>query len=117
MSYCRFSSDYFNCDLYIYEDITGSYAMHIAGSRYIFDRTPIKSTKTAEDFVDNHDYVMDALETADVVEIKLPYAGESFYFSELSQVIEKVKELQALGYVVPSNLVETLDAQAGSQSK
>lgn len=114
MSYCRFSSDYFNCDLYIYEDITGSYAMHIAGSRYVFDRTPIKPTKTVEDFVNNHGYVMTALRTADVVEIKLPYAGESFYFAELSQVIEKVKELQALGYVVPSNIIPSMEEEISS---
>lgn len=111
MSYCRFSSDYCNCDLYIYEDITGSYAMHIASSRYIFDRTPLIPTKTVEDFINNHDYVKEALRTADVVDINLPYAGESFYFSKLSQVIEKVKELQALGYVVPSNIISSMEEE------
>lgn len=33
MSYCRFSSDNFNCDLYIYEDVSGGFTTHVASNR------------------------------------------------------------------------------------
>lgn len=111
MSYCRFSSDYFDCDLYVYEDFTGSYCIHVAGSRYVFDRTPIVPTKTVHDFVKNHMYVMEALKTAKSENIELPYAGESFYVSEFNDAIEKVKELKELGYIVPSYVIPDMEEE------
>lgn len=35
MSYCRWSSNDFQCDLYCYEDINGGWTTHIAGSKLI----------------------------------------------------------------------------------
>lgn len=33
MSYCRWSSDFFECDVYVYEDVAGGYTCHVAGRR------------------------------------------------------------------------------------
>ncbi len=33
MSYCRWSSDNTNCDLYCYEDCSGGFTTHVAGFR------------------------------------------------------------------------------------
>ncbi len=33
MSYCRWSTDDFQCDLYCYEDVSGGYTTHVAGRR------------------------------------------------------------------------------------
>jgi hypothetical protein len=38
MSYCRFSTDNFNSDVYVYESEQG-YVVHIAENRYVFDRS------------------------------------------------------------------------------
>jgi hypothetical protein len=35
MSYCRWSSDGHNCDVYVYEDVSGGYTCHVAGLRII----------------------------------------------------------------------------------
>lgn len=36
MSYCRFSSDDYQCDVYVYQDGNGGWTTHVAGSRYLF---------------------------------------------------------------------------------
>jgi hypothetical protein len=33
MSYCRWSSDHFECDVYVYEDCSGGWTTHVAGRR------------------------------------------------------------------------------------
>jgi hypothetical protein len=33
MAYCRWSSDFFECDAYVYEDVNGGWTTHIAGRR------------------------------------------------------------------------------------
>lgn len=33
MSYCRWSSDFFQCDVYVYEDVAGGWTTHVAGRR------------------------------------------------------------------------------------
>jgi hypothetical protein len=33
MSYCRWSSDHFECDVYVYEDCGGGWTTHVAGRR------------------------------------------------------------------------------------
>ncbi len=38
MSYCRFSSDDFQCDVYVYEDVSGGWTTHVAGNRIVWDQ-------------------------------------------------------------------------------
>lgn len=33
MSYCRFSSDFSECDVYVYADVSGGWTTHVAGRR------------------------------------------------------------------------------------
>jgi hypothetical protein len=33
MSYCRWSSDHFECDVYVYADVSGGWTTHVAGRR------------------------------------------------------------------------------------
>ena len=33
MSYCRWSTDNFKCDLYCYEDVNGGFTTHVASNR------------------------------------------------------------------------------------
>lgn len=35
MSYCRFSTDYFECDVYVYEDVAGGWTTHVAGRKQV----------------------------------------------------------------------------------
>jgi hypothetical protein len=40
MSYCRFSSDNFRSDVYVYEHVDGGYTTHVAGNRLLFPALP-----------------------------------------------------------------------------
>jgi hypothetical protein len=40
MSYCRWSSDNFMCDVYVYEDVCGGWTTHVAGNRTIIAPVP-----------------------------------------------------------------------------
>ncbi len=39
MSYCRWSSDDWQCDVYVYEDASGGWTCHVANRRHVFDDT------------------------------------------------------------------------------
>lgn len=34
MSYCRWSSDFFECDVYVYANVSGMWTTHVAGRRF-----------------------------------------------------------------------------------
>ena len=40
MSYCRFSSDNFRCEVYVYAHCDGGYVTHVAGNRFIIPPIP-----------------------------------------------------------------------------
>ena len=52
MSYCRFSSDNYACDVYVYESCYGGFDVHVASSRYVGDipKLPEYSPETAKEY-------------------------------------------------------------------
>jgi hypothetical protein len=36
MSYCRWSSNDFQCDVYVYEDVAGGWTTHVACNRVVY---------------------------------------------------------------------------------
>ena len=40
MSYCRWSSDNFQCDVYCYADVSGGYTTHVKDGKTYNDATP-----------------------------------------------------------------------------
>jgi hypothetical protein len=105
MSYCRWSSNNWNCDVYCYEHVDNCYATHIAGRK----REGIENiTKLPPIDIGNFDAWHIAkekqnseLENYPLVEIGLPYDGESFYDPTLEDMRERLIELKNLGYAVP----------------
>ena len=111
MSYCRFSSDNFGCDVYIYGSQYG-YELHIAGNRVIGDVPKLTDLLgNPEEFLKSHKAQMDFLDTAKRERIKLPYSGESFTFSEPIDLLEKLKELKSLGYRIPKYVFEEIEEE------
>jgi hypothetical protein len=41
MSYCRFSSNNFWCDVYVYEDVNGGWTTHVASNRHVIPPIPV----------------------------------------------------------------------------
>ena|SRR6478752_3658803 len=117
MSYCRWSSDDFASDLYIYESAEG-FVIHVASSRHVVDRSGLPPVVEfgdpgwAEAWAERGMAVMELVKDAPLEKIDLPQAGESFTFDDAIEAADKVVELKALGYHVPDGVVEALREEA-----
>ena len=114
MSYCRFSSDGFQCDVYAYEDTAGCWTIHLASRRHI-EVAPLmedyfRLTKDGQGW-DNDSIVkwneelMKWNERQDLksdeeryINLNLPYDNESFHVGTLGEFFDKMTELARLGY-------------------
>lgn len=117
MSYCRWSSNDFQCDLYIYEDVKGGFTTHVAGNRVIYKvdlPEPIQLTKdNAAEWAERHRKIMALLDDPDCIE-RVPIddenAGETFNDETAGECADRVESLIALGYRVPDYVVKDLRA-------
>ena len=118
MSFCRFSCDGFRSDVYVYADISGGYAVHVAGSRISnFTTAPeypefIFNNQLSEDiiakYIEKQKIYDEWLKTAERVSIEDEYAGESFMFSTGKDASEFLSMLKDRGYYVPKGVIEQL---------
>ena len=112
MSYCRWSSDDFRCDVYCYEDIYLGYTIHVAGRRIVFDGTepnPVELRKdNIEEFAKYQEDFSNWIGTAQRIDIGLPHDGESFSFYDPEETANKLEELRNIGYMVPQYAIDAL---------
>ncbi len=114
MSYCRWSSDRFQCDVYVYEDVSGGWTTHVAGRRsttlspvmpWRWLSVPIigrlmwaqynrKNKKWSDNKV--------------LVDIGLPHDGESENHSTPGECADYLLYLSGLGYKVPQYAIDAL---------
>ncbi len=111
MSYCRFSTNDFQCDLYCYESKSG-YETHIAQNRFVF-REPMPppvefSLDTSDQWFARHQAVMREVDRADKVKIGLPHDGESFTDTSLEDFLTRLIHLKDVGYQFPDDVIETV---------
>lgn len=112
MSYSRFSSDDWSCDLYIYADVSGGWTIHVAGNR-INPEVEIPSVpqfieSDPEGWLEKYNAQMEVVDKARRVHIDLPHAGETFHEPTPEATLDRVRELRALGYRCPDRVEERL---------
>lgn len=120
MSYCRWSTNDFQCDLYCYESDAG-FVTHVAGNRIVFTETlPEDIDWGAEDFamqyVDRWNKVSDIIAKSNREEITLPHAGETFTDHTLEEFKQRVQMLKGIGYQVPDDVFERIDEEIRDNS-
>lgn len=114
MSYCRWSSDAFKSDLYVYEHVGGFWAIHLAGSRYVGDvpalayPTDANDPEQVEAFRASYDAQQKFLDGATTVPIDLPHAGETYHEPTPGAAADRIEQLVSIGYHVPAGVVEAL---------
>lgn len=110
MSYCRFSSDDFQCDVYVYEDCAGGWTTHVASSRIIFNDPlpPRVSIDNPVAFLIRYTEVSDLVERATRIPIGLPYDGETFSDETPGECAETLEMLKDAGYNVPQYAIIAL---------
>lgn len=112
MSYCRWSSDDFQCDFYVWEDCAGGYRAVVASNR----RTP---DEPFPPFVSYEEEGFDAwwgrkkkvdamLEACERKSIGLPHDGENFWLDTPGECADKLVELRSCGYNVPQYAIDAL---------
>lgn len=119
MSYCRFSSDNFACDLYCYADVSGGYTTHVAGNRVIGEipkEEPWPGQGASKEEIEawshvaaaKHKAQMDFLIAAERAPLGLPCDGKCFNDPDLPSFLARVESLQAMGYRVPHHVVASI---------
>jgi hypothetical protein len=121
MSYCRWSSMNWTCDLYCYADMTGGWTTHVAPRRRI-DAVP---DDRQEDFIGRkisiaeytqlHRQQMIALQRIPFEPLRLPHAGETFHDSTLAEFKRRLLELRQLGYRFPDDVIDQIDAELAEE--
>lgn len=115
MSYCRFSSDDFQCDVYTFADCDGGFTTHIAAKKHIFKEplpkeVPIERTKA---YFNRYVKVMKIIDEAELVPIGLKYDGATLHDDTADECSETLKMLRDLGYRVPQYAIDALKEEAG----
>ncbi len=117
MSFCRWSTGDYVCDLYCYESSLG-FETHV-GSRRREYKEPLPPCVPFEDeeaWVRRLLAVRNLEEGQDyrLVKIGLPYDGQSFIDATLKDFISRLEVLRAAGYKFPVNLIEELREEVES---
>lgn len=111
MSFCRWSSDDFQCDVYVYEADYG-FVIHVANNKVIF-QTPLPAVveydpDNFQPWFERHAKVSEMVRDADKEPITLPHAGETFTLDTANECADKLEYLSSLGYNVPSYAISSL---------
>ena len=128
MSYCRWSTDFFQCDVYVYEHCNGGWTTHVAGRR--MKHVPPESIRlmplgTGAEWVARHqayDAWRDTLpkdeygdvagsEYLDLAEIG-PEAGETYSDPTPGACADRLEAMRAKGFNVPQLAIDELRAEA-----
>lgn len=124
MSYCRWSSDGHNCDVYVYEDVSGGFTCHVAARRIVNlheaphvpnfgDYESFKNGKTSDedlkDFMQKYHEWMQWLDHKAVREpIGLEFDGKSFNVETATGMGNELSLLKMQGYNVPQYAIDAL---------
>ncbi len=116
MSFCRWSSMNFACDLYCYESSEG-FVTHVASSRVLGDIPKLdwsffsnpKSEDSMEKFLKSQEEQLEFLDTAEREIIGLPSDGMTFVDETEEDFLNRLEMLKEQGYNFPEITKEDLE--------
>lgn len=117
MSYCRFSDDDFLCDVYVYESVHGGIMIHVAGTRYVFDRSVLPEYVSlmdgdVEKYMQRYEILMGLIKNSARVSIGYEHDGKEFMCGDEIEAAETLKMLRECGYNVPQSAIDALLGKA-----
>jgi hypothetical protein len=121
MSYCRWSSDDFRCDVYVYESAHG-WVTHVAGRRHTIPAEAfppplsewVGGPEWVSQWAERHARVMDLVKDAPRQNIGLPHDGESYTDPTPGECAGRLESLMAIGYNVPQYAIDELRAESAT---
>lgn len=126
MSYCRWSTDNFRSDVYVYAASSGGWTTHVAGRKRIGDRPTDPYDPQIFLTMDFKDPVQVAeweqrkaahdkwLEAADWHDVPEPYGGTSYNDDTPQECAARLRTMKAAGIYVPDGVIEELDETPGT---
>lgn len=110
MSYCRFSDNDYQCDVYVYENCYGGYTIHVACNRVVFKKElpEVVSLNNTDAWLERHYNVMDMMHDAEHVKIGLEHDGKTFNEDTALDCANRLIELRDMGYNVPQYAIDDL---------
>ena len=141
MSYCRFSSMNWMCDVYVYADVNGGWSTHIAGRRKMFPPIPElplslfnfkgrwSKKKRKVIYPDRkteiiahawfwiwskwHRWVHQfSYSLIPFKSLNLPHDGEYFTDNTAGECADRLERLRDIGYIVPQYAIDSLRGEA-----
>lgn len=126
MSYCRWSSDDYQCDVYVYRSDYG-YECHVSGRRRDFGKAgitlppPADCTKDSlSAWLERQSLVSDLLDDPRFddddfegwVNVPEPHAGQSYTVRTAGECADLLEEIRATGCNVPQYAIDALREEA-----
>lgn len=115
MSYCRWSTDDFQCDLYCYEDYIGNFMTLVANYRRELPKNmppPIPyMPETLDAWLERDRVVRKIVRQSPLIPIGLPHDGECFCDPDLSSFLDRLVQLKGVGYRFPDSVIEQVKAE------
>lgn len=112
MSYCRFSSDDFQCDLYSYEDCNGGFTTWVARVKHVLSEPlppPMPWSKEGHDaWIARAKEVRRILDASPLVPIGLSEDGGHFHDDTADALLRRIEWLRSLGYRCPDSTLEVI---------
>lgn len=124
MSYCRWSTDGFRCDLYAYQSSEG-YVIHVAARRMVEDSAtdfddelpPADAPMEAfERYAKDYQKHLEAVGSADKIAIDLPHAGKTFVEPDLQAFKARLLALREIGYRFPDEVIACVEEEIAEDS-
>ena len=126
MSYCRWSTDDFRCDLYCYEHVDGTWTTHVASNRPVWtppeggtwlDLPDPEDPQEARDaWMRKYRARQEALDKAERVKIGGPYDGQTFKDPTLWEFKARLLHLREVGYNFPDYVLEAVDEEMAEEA-
>lgn len=110
MAYCRWSSDNWNSDVYVFEHYNGLYCIMVRGSVYPkeFPVKPNAGEMGEEEYAQKLREYGKLLVEVKMEKFDMPLAGQTIELSSLPQLYEKLIWMQQSGYNVPQFALDTI---------
>ena len=102
MSYCRWSSDNWTSDVYVYESCDGGYDVHVATKRYVNEIPKLPPFDDSNDWYGDYHAQMEAVKASPTKEIGGKFDGMSFNVGTLESLALLLEEISMSGYHVPA---------------
>jgi hypothetical protein len=118
MSYCRFSSDNWKSDVYVYAHVDGTWTTHVAGRKRVGElpEHPSWNEPIDDDWMRRAREHAAAVSAAEMVPIGLPHDGKTFKDGSPGECWATLVMLKTAGYHVPQYALDELYDEANEDA-